>query len=321
MPRTNEWLVTSNRLQPDTPQTHVQISAIHYPSGTVRQLPLLEKVILMANGGTTDFAGGAYLCSQGLGETRGSLWHIDATLSSATRVRQPEDLVLNSCNDVVLHRASQMLLFTDPSYGVEVQNFRTSYNPARAVWAVRSEGSVNSTDWHKLSERADQPNGILLSPDESVCYVTDVWASEWQKNPDVVLKHTADLKRSRVVAYDVEYDATSDDHRTPPTLTSPRVFCDLCEEAGASGYPDGLKCDENGNIYMGCGDGCRVYDQTGNYLGRFRIDGGVSNLCFGGEDGNKLLLLNQTKAFVVDMQVRGALHLQSGSIVLTHAGE
>ena len=146
MPRTNEWLVTSNRLQPNTSQTHVQISAIHYPSGTVRQLPLLEKVILMANGGTTDFAGGAYLCSQGLGETSGSLWHIDATLSSAKRVRQPEDLVFNSCNDIVLHRASQMLLFTDPSYGVEVQNFRTSYNPARAVWAVRSEGSVNSAD-------------------------------------------------------------------------------------------------------------------------------------------------------------------------------
>ena len=285
MPHTNEWLVTSNRLQPDTPKTHVQISAIHHPSGTVRDLPHLAKVISMANGGTTDFAGGAYLCSQGFGEISGSLWHIDATLSSAKRVIQPEDLMLNSVNDVVLHRASQTLLFTDPSYGVEVQHFRTSYNPTRAVWAVRSKGSVNSADWHKLSERADQPNGILLSPDESVCYVTDVWAREWQQNPDVMLKHTADPKRSRVLAYDVEYDVASGDHRKSPTLTNPRVFCDLCTEEGASGYPDGIKCDENRNVYVGCGDGCRIYAPDGNYLGRFRIAGGVTNLVSNAEKG------------------------------------
>ena len=36
-------------------------------------------------------------------------------------------------------------------------------------------------------------------------------------------------------------------------------------------------------------------------------EGGVSNLCFGGEDGRTLLLLSETKAYAVQMRVRGAL--------------
>ena len=61
IPHSSEWLVTSNRLLPGTPDTHVQISAIHHLSGAVRRLDALEKAIVMANGGTSDFAGGAYL--------------------------------------------------------------------------------------------------------------------------------------------------------------------------------------------------------------------------------------------------------------------
>ena len=58
---------------------------------------------------------------------------------------------------------------------------------------------------------------------------------------------------------------------------------------------------------VGCGDGARVYAPDGTYLGRFAVDGGVSNLCFGGEDGRTLLLLSETRAYAVRMRVRGAL--------------
>ena len=66
MPESNEFLVTSNRLKPGTADTHVRISAVHWPSGRVRQCRELEDVIVMGNGGTTDGKGGAYLLSQGL---------------------------------------------------------------------------------------------------------------------------------------------------------------------------------------------------------------------------------------------------------------
>ena len=62
-----------------------------------------------------------------------------------------------------------------------------------------------------------------------------------------------------------------------------------------------------GNLYAGCGDGVRVYSPDGSYLGRIKVKGGVSNLCFGGHDGKTLLLLNKTRAFAVRMKVKGAI--------------
>ena len=91
------------------------------------------------------------------------------------------------------------------------------------------------------------------------------------------------------------------------SLVNPRVLVDLRKEADALGYPDGIKCDEHGNIYTGCGGGVRVYEPDGTFLGRFAIEGGVANLCFGGPDGKTLLYLNEMRAFAVQMKVRGAL--------------
>ena len=53
----------------------------------------------------------------------------------------------------------------------------------------------------------------------------------------------------------------------------------------------------------------RVYAPSGHFLGRIAVKGGVANLCFGGDDGRTLLMLNETKAFTVRMKVRGALEV------------
>lgn len=302
MPQTNEWLFVSDRLLPGTPETFVKILAVS-PSGALRRLKHLDAKIIMGNGGTTDFAGGAYLCSQGLGDISGTLWHIDPTLSDATLVGPPEGLTLNSLNDVVVHRGSGELIFTDPAYGIEAQGFRTSFNAAKAVWSVHPSKSNEIGCWRKLSERFDQPNGIAFSPDEQTAYVTDVWSGKWQNNPHVKLKNTAGAggEKSSVTAFDV---ATSGDG---VSLVNPRLFVDLRQEAGASGYPDGIKCDELGNVYTGCGGGVRVYSPEGMFLGRITVEGGVANLCFGGADGKTLLMLNATKAYTARMKVKGAI--------------
>ena len=110
------------------------------------------------------------------------------------------------------------------------------------------------------------------------------------------------VERARITAYDVNRAA---DGR--PELSRGRTFVDLRAEEGAAGYPDGIKCDQHGNVYAGCGDGVRCYKADGTFLGRFAIDGGVSNLCFGGEEGKTLLMLSETTAYAVQLQVCGAL--------------
>lgn len=312
IPSSSEWLVTSNRLRPGTPETYVQVLAIHHPSGAVRRLASLEQQIIMANGGTTDGAGGAYLASQGLGAVSGSLWHIDASLSVATRVGPPEGLVLNSVNDIVHHRASDSLLFSDPAYGVEVQGFRETFNASKAVWscpALSGERHADCASWHLLSECAAQPNGVLLSPNGQTAYVSDVWSGKWHQNGAVRLSQTAGAgsERSRVMAYDVVHHEGGSADAPPLSLTNARVLIDLSEEDGARGYPDGLKCDQLGNLYTGCGGGVRVYRPDGTFLGLIAVEGGVANLCFGGRDGRTLLILNEARAFAVQMNVCGAL--------------
>ena len=259
----------------------------------------------MGNGATTDHRGGAYICSQGLGDASGALFHCDAALGEARRVGPPDGLVLNCLNDVVVDRQSGELIFTDPAYGLEAQGFRTTYNEVKAVWAVHPERAHDAAAWRIVKNCADcalldQPNGCLLSPDGRTAYVTDVWDPAWHAS-DVKLAASG-TERARITAYDVE---RTDDGR--PKLGRGRTFADLRAEEGAAGYPDGIKCDVHGNVYAGCGDGARVYAPDGTYLGRFAVDGGVSNLCFGGEDGRTLLLLSETKAYAVQMRVRGAL--------------
>lgn len=47
-----------------------------------------------------------------------------------------------------------------------------------------------------------------------------------------------------------------------------------------TGVPDGIKCDLEGNVYSGCGDGIHAWSPGGMLLGKILIEGGVSSFCF-----------------------------------------
>jgi gluconolactonase len=73
-----------------------------------------------------------------------------------------------------------------------------------------------------------------------------------------------------------------------PFLTGRRLFA-----MADKGAPDGIKCDLQGNVYSGCGDGVNVWSPGGVLLGRILVDGGVANFCFGKK--GEIFLLNETK--------------------------
>ena len=74
-----------------------------------------------------------------------------------------------------------------------------------------------------------------------------------------------------------------------------------------TGIPDGIKCDLQGNVYSGCGDGLNVWNASGRLVGKIVVPGGVANFCFGRE--GEIFLLNETRFWVarVASEVRGAL--------------
>ena len=100
-------------------------------------------------------------------------------------------------------------------------------------------------------------NGIMLSPDEKILYVT---------NGEVV------------VAFDVQPDGT---------VRNQRDFALL--EAGGSG--DGLAVDNAGRLYVTSGPGVQIFTPAGRYLGLIPTPRNVISVAFAGPDKKTLYVV------------------------------
>lgn len=65
------------------------------------------------------------------------------------------------------------------------------------------------------------------------------------------------------------------------------------------GVPDGIKCDMQGNVYSGCGDGVEVWNPDGELIGVIGVPGGVANFCFG-RDG-EMFVCNEQRLWRVKL--------------------
>src|SRR5919199_1017567 len=135
-----------------------------------------------------------------------------------------------------------------------------------------------SGDLAVAADGFDKPNGLAFSPDERTLYVGDSGAIHGPGDYD------PDRPR-RVIALDV---ATGES----------RPFAD-----GIPGFPDGLKVDGAGRVYVSCERGVRVFAVDGRLLGEIPVAGGAVNFTFGGPRRDVVLI-------TADDAVRAA-HLQA----------
>jgi gluconolactonase len=127
------------------------------------------------------------------------------------------------------------------------------------------------------------PNGITLTPDQSQLYVTES-ASHW------------------VWIYTILPDGTLANKQRYGWLHVP----DTQENAWA----DGLKCDQQGRVYVASRLGIQVLDQTGRVNAILPLPGllpGVqaSNCCFGGPGFNMLYVTAGDKVYRRKLKTRG----------------
>jgi len=123
-----------------------------------------------------------------------------------------------------------------------------------------------------IVEDISMPNGIAFSPDEKVLYVSDTFGSN-------------------IVAFDILPDGR---------LVNRRVFTNV------AGYPDGMKVDMKGNLYITTGSvAVRVYDKDGKQLGRIEIPEATTNCAFGGIDGKTLFVTTRTSLYRLKLKVQG----------------
>jgi gluconolactonase len=185
---------------------------------------------------------------------------------------------LCSPNDVVV-ASDGSIWFTDPTYGY-LQDFRPPPELGDAVYRYdpRTERLTQLTDV------LEKPNGLAFSPDERVLYVTDSGANQQPGTFHVGLPH-------QVVAFDVIEGSQ---------LAAGRVFA-----VTNPGYPDGIKVDTEGRVYVSSFTGVQVFDDNGALLGEIRLPGAV-NFAFGGPHRNILFITTDTAVWAAVLAARGA---------------
>ncbi|MCY4366412.1 MAG: SMP-30/gluconolactonase/LRE family protein [Chloroflexi bacterium] len=159
------------------------------------------------------------------------------------RLNRPNDVIVSSKGDIY---------FTDP--GFPAPGMDLDWN---GVYHVTPDlGTITLIVWD-----FSRPNGLALSPDESVLYINDT-------------------RRRHIRAFDLEANGM-------PLIATDRVFCDLGGER--DGNPDGMKVDTEGNVYCGGSGGIWVMDPTGKHLGIIvHGEASTTNMAFGGDDWKTL---------------------------------
>jgi gluconolactonase len=181
---------------------------------------------------------------------------------------------LNSPNDVCVH-SSGAIYFSDPWYGrmpvfgVE----RPRQLGFQGVYRVAPGGGAPQL----LVDRYlfDQPNGLCFSPDEKRLYVNDT-------------------VQALIRVFDVEADGS---------ISNARIFASGIRSELEPGQPDGMKCDQHGNIWVTAPGGVWVYAANGDLLGKVRVPELVANLTWGGADFRTLYMTSTHSVYTVTTKV------------------
>jgi gluconolactonase len=178
----------------------------------------------------------------------------------------------SSPNDVVRMK-NGVVFFTDPPYGFkkfdEAPEKEISFN---GVYRVGKDGKVTV-----IEKELTRPNGVALSPDESILYV-----AQSESTKAIINAYSLD-KNGKVTGKKLFHDATD--------LTGP-------------GAPDGLTVAADGTVFTSAAGGILVLSKDGKRLGRI-WDGKQTANCKFGDDGKTLYLTSSNFLARIRLNVKG----------------
>jgi gluconolactonase len=166
---------------------------------------------------------------------------------------------INSPNDAVFNSEGE-LFFTDPSYGLSKGDAdpekEISFN---GVYKVKKNGEVIL-----LIDSLPTPNGIAFFPGQKK-----------------ILISCTDAAKPNWYVYDVNGDS----------LTNGKIFYSAAGIKNGKNGPDGLKIDDNGNVFAAGPGGIWIFNSEGKLLGKLLLPDAVSN-CALSADQKTLFITN-----------------------------
>lgn len=228
-----------------------------------------------SNGHTLDGDGRIVQCSHGRRQLE--IMDRDGSITALTSTAGGLGVRLNSPNDAVVDSFGA-IWFTDPAYGLQSSG---EGHPGEmeygACWVFRYDPATLATTIVVVDMQ--RPNGLALSPGESLMYIADSAFSGGHGS-----NHS-------IRVYEVE----------GPRLVNGRVFAEI-----EPGVPDGIRVDARGNVWTSQADGVAVYAPDGVQLGHIAVPETVANLCIGGTgpgsgELNRLYLTATTSLYAIDV--------------------
>jgi len=221
-----------------------------------------------ANGLTFDREGRLTMCQHG----NRQVVRVERRNTVTLLAGQYQGKRLNSPNDLV-YKSDGALYFTDPPFGLP----QTFDDPRKEL---TFSGVYRVVDGHitLLTDELRGPNGIAFSPDEAFLYV-----GNWDPEMKVVMR------------FPVNADGT---------LSPGEVFHDLTDVPGENAI-DGIKVDQQGNLYV-CGpNGIWIFSPEGQALGVLHLPELPHNLAWGDEDGRTIYITARTSVYRIKLNIPG----------------
>ena len=229
-----------------------------------RDLAVIRKSTAGSNGMTLDLHGRLVMCD-GL-HRRISRMEPDGSIRTVAASWRGQQLA--SPNDLVF-RSDGTLYFTDP--GAWPRHTPATIPYDNYVYSVTSQGEVHQ------AAPFEYPNGLALSPDESILYVSNT------------------RMHKHISAFSVLPDGS---------LANRRIFAELPQH-GEPGVPDGMKVDTDGRVYCTGPGGVWVFDSAGQLIGKIRLPELPANLAWGDSTNRTLYVTARTSIYRVHMKATG----------------
>ncbi|MHB0775885.1 SMP-30/gluconolactonase/LRE family protein [Halomonas sp. WWR20] len=202
--------------------------------------------------------------------------------STSVLAEQYQGRPLNAPNDLVALPEGG-IIFTDPGYGAHA-DYEGKKRPLELKPAVYY---VDDTLEEPLLLTQDiyKPNGITLAADGKTLYISDTAPSHFPQQP------------ARIIRWTLGEDGRSLNDRHELVSSHDTSF-------------DGLTCDVQGNIWSSASggegiDGVAIFSPKGELLGRILLPEVCSNLCFIGEDRNRLFMTASQSVYTLYTGARG----------------
>jgi gluconolactonase len=241
-----------------------------------------------SNGNTFDFSGRQIACEHG--NRRVVRYEYDGSVTVLADSFEGKNF--NAPNDAVVHPNDGSIWFTDPGYGglMNYEGHRVntgSVQPFQKEAVYRIDGQSGAIT--KVADEPFKPNGLCFSHDYKKMYIADTGKSHYPEAKAVIWQ------------YDID----------GATLKNGRVFTST-EMDGKAGFADGIRCDEDGNVWSSAGwvgdgyDGVHIYAPNGDRIGQIKLPEICSNVCFGGSKRNRLFMTGSQSIYAVYVETRGA---------------